>query len=216
MFRVGCSNKKFREIINRLVVSAVIGSAIGLGIVLGIYKFQEPTAIVYKDVTDTTVVIGGDFTLKDQFGKKRSTAEFRGRILLVYFGYTYCPDVCPMALEHISKALKSLKRDRDKIAVVFVSVDPDRDTTDVLKIYSENFDRNIIMLTGAQDDVQKAMKQYKVYAKKEMKEGMSDYLMNHTSVVYVMDRNGGYLSSFAHSTPPEEIRSILLKVLLSA
>lgn len=201
---------------NRLVVSAVIGCAIGLGIVLGMYKFQQPTAIVYRDITDSAVVIGGDFTLTDQFGKKRSTTEFRGKILLVYFGYTYCPDVCPMALENISKALKLLKRDRDKIAVVFVSVDPERDTKDVLKLYSENFDRNIIMLTGAQSDVQKAMKKYKVYAKKEAKEGMSHYLMNHTSVVYVMDRNGGYLSSFAHSTPAEEICSILLKILLDS
>lgn len=198
---------------NRLIVFAVIGCAIGLGIVLGIYRFQEPTAIVYKDINDHAAVIGGDFSLNDQFGKKRSTTEFRGKILLVYFGYTYCPDVCPMALENISKALNALKRDRDKIAVLFVSVDPNRDTPEVLRLYNTNFDRNIIMLTGKPDEVKNAMKKYKVYAKKEVKDGMSDYLMNHTSVVYVMDKEGAYLSSFAHSTDADQILRILLSAL---
>lgn len=198
---------------NRFIVFTVIGCAVGLGILLGIYRFQQPTAVVLKDITDQAPVIGGDFTLTDQFDKKRSTAEFRGKVLLVYFGYTYCPDVCPMALEHISQALKALKRDRNKVVVLFVSVDPKRDTPEVLKLYSTNFDTNIIMLTGTPDEVQHAMEKYRVYAKKEVKEGMSDYLMNHTSVVYVMDKNGVYLSSFAHSTEAEQIVKILLNVL---
>jgi protein SCO1/2 len=185
---------------HRFVILGVTGLAIGLGIVLGLYKFQQPAAVVYKDSTDITTSIGGDFSLTDQFGKARSTTEFRGKILLVYFGYTYCPDVCPMALEHITKAL-------------FVSVDPSRDTVETLKLYSTNFDPNIIMLTGPETAVQNAMNKYRVYAKKENKPEFSDYLINHTSVVYVMGTDGTYLSSFAHSTSPEAIQSILLKIL---
>lgn len=198
---------------HRFVMLGITGLAIGLGIVLGLYKFQQPAGIVYKDSTDITTSIGGDFTLTDQFGKPRSTTEFRGKILLVYFGYTYCPDVCPMALEHITKALQMLGSDRDKITVLFVSVDPTRDTVETLKLYSTNFDPNIIVLTGSETAVQNAMKKYRVYAKKESKPEFSDYLINHTSVVYVMGTDGAYLSSFAHSTSPDAIQSILLKIL---
>jgi protein SCO1/2 len=197
----------------RFIIFGVVGLALGLGVILGLYKFQQPAGIVHKDATESTTSIGGDFTLVDQFGVSRSTTEFRGKILLVYFGYTYCPDVCPMALEHITKALQGLGRDRDKIAVVFVSVDPARDTAETLKLYSTNFDPNIIMLTGSEEALKDAMDKYRVYAKKEKKEEFSDYLINHTSVVYVMGTDGAYLSSFAHSTSPDVIRSILLKVL---
>ena len=197
----------------RLFIFGVVGLALGLGVVLGLYKFQQPAGVVHKDATGSATSIGGDFTLVDQFGNSRSTSEFRGKILLIYFGYTYCPDVCPMALEHMTKALQELGRDRDKIAVLFVSVDPTRDTTETLKLYSSNFDPNIIMLTGSDAALNDAMNKYRVYAKKEKKAEFSDYLINHTSVVYVMGTDGAYLSSFAHSTSPDAIKLILLKVL---
>lgn len=200
---------------NRFLLLAVIGIATGLGVVLGLYKFQQPTAVIHKNIIDPAVLLGGDFALVDQFGVSRSTAEFRGKILLVYFGYTYCPDVCPMALEHITKALQQLGKDRDKIKVLFVSIDPNRDTPEILNLYSTNFDPNIVMLTGTQEAVQRAMNQYKVYAKKETKDGFSDYLINHTSVVYLMGIDGEYVSSFAHSTSPEKIQEILLKEIRS-
>lgn len=199
----------------RFIIFGLLGLAIGLGLVLGMYKFHQPAGQVHKSITGKNSEIGGDFTLIDQFGKKRSTTEFRGKIMLIYFGYTYCPDICPMALEHITSALKGLGKDRDKIAVLFVSVDPERDTAENLKLYSTNFDPNIIMLTGTEKDLKDAMSKYKVYAKKEKQEGYSDYLLNHTSVVYVIAENGKYLSSFAHSTNPEIIKSTLLKVLQS-
>jgi protein SCO1/2 len=198
---------------HRFFILGLVGLAIGLGVVLGLYKFQQPAGVVYKDSTDITSSIGGDFSLTDQFGKLRSTTEFRGKILLVYFGYTYCPDVCPMALENITKALQMLGSDRDKIAVLFISVDPSRDTVETLKLYSTNFDPNFIMLTGSESAIQNAMNKYRVYAKKENKLEFSDYLINHTSVVYVMGTDGAYLSSFAHSTSPDAIQSVLLKIL---
>ena len=198
----------------RLIILATVGLSIGLGVLLALHKFQESRGVVYKETTSgTTQVIGGDFTLVDQHGNPRSTTEFRGKILLIYFGYTYCPDVCPMALEHMTEALEMLGKDRDKIAVLFVSVDPTRDTTETLKLYSTNFDPNIVMLTGTEEALQDAMGKYRVYAKKEIKEGFSDYLINHTSVVYVMRPDGTYITSFAHSTEPEKIKSILLKQL---
>ena len=198
----------------RLIIFATAGLGIGLGILMGLYKFQQPSGVVYKETTSEIAnEIGGDFTLVDQHGKDRSTSEFRGKILLIYFGYTYCPDVCPMALEHMTRALKLIGKDRDKIVVLFVSVDPDRDTVDTLRLYSTNFDPNIIMLTGTKKYILDAMEKYRVYAKKEIKEEFSDYLINHTSLVYVMGPDGSYLTSFAHSTLPEKIQSILLKQL---
>lgn len=199
----------------KLIILAFLGISIGLGVTFALYKFQEPQGTIYKETStiDNNQKIGGDFSLIDQNGKTRSTKEFRGKILLIYFGYTYCPDVCPMALEHMTKALKMIGKDRDKISVLFVTVDPTRDTKEALKIYSTNFDPNIIMLTGNENDIRKAMDQYKVYAKKEVQEGFSDYLINHTSVVYVIDQHGTYATSFAHSTEPEKIKQILLKQL---
>jgi cytochrome oxidase Cu insertion factor (SCO1/SenC/PrrC family) len=202
----------------RLIILALVGVSTGLGILLALYKFQEPKGVVYKETTSSEAggsdqSIGGDFILVDHNGNPRSTSEFRGKILLIYFGYTYCPDVCPMALEHMTKALQMLGKDRDKIAILFVSVDPTRDTCEVLRLYSTNFDPNIIMLTGTENALQEAMSKYRVYAKKEAKEGFSDYLINHTSVVYVMSQNGSYITSFAHSTAPEKIQEILFKQL---
>ena len=202
----------------RLIILALVGISIGLGITLSIYKFQEPKGIVYKETTAEDVLnknqkIGGDFSLIDHHGKLISTSEYRGKILLIYFGYTYCPDVCPMALEHITKALKMLGKDRDKIGVFFISVDPTRDTCETLKLYSTNFDPNIVMLTGSEEALQDAMSKYKIYAKKEIKEGVSDYLIDHTSVVYVIGPDGAYVTNFAHSTVPEKIKTILLNQL---
>jgi cytochrome oxidase Cu insertion factor (SCO1/SenC/PrrC family) len=199
----------------RYLFLAIFGFGIGLAVLFSLYHFQKPNSEVLHNQDSGIADIGGDFELIDQNGKLRSTKEFRGKLLMVYFGYTYCPDVCPMALEHITEALKGLGKDRDKVAVVFVSVDPERDTIDNLKLYSSNFDPNIIMLTGSNENLANAMKQYRVYVKKENKPGMSDYLLNHTSVVYLMGTDGKYLQGFAHSTKPEMIKSILLRNLQS-
>lgn len=197
----------------RYLILAIFGFGIGLAVLFSMYHFQKPESEVLYNQESGVAEIGGDFSLIDQNGNLRSTQEFRGKLLMVYFGYTYCPDVCPMALEHITEALQGLGKDRDKVAVVFVSVDPDRDTLENLKLYSSNFDPNIVMLTGSKAQLEKAMKQYRVYVKKENKPGMSDYLLNHTSVVYLMGADGNYLKGFAHSTAPDVIKSILLRNL---
>lgn len=197
----------------RYLILAIFGFGIGLAVLFAMYQFQKPNSALLHNEESGIANIGGDFELTDQNGKLRSTKEFRGKLLMVYFGYTYCPDVCPMALEHITAALKGLGKDRDKVAVIFVSVDPERDTLETLKLYSSNFDPNIVMLTGSPAQLKKAMQQYRVYVKKENKPGMSDYLLNHTSVVYLMGADGKYRQGFAHSTNPEVIKSILLKAL---
>lgn len=199
----------------RYFILAIFGFGIGLAVLFAMYQFQKPDSSLLHNQESGVADIGGDFELIDQNGKLRNTKEFRGKLLMVYFGYTYCPDVCPMALEHITTALKSLGKDRDKVAVIFVSVDPARDTVETLKLYSSNFDPNIIMLTGSPAQLENPMKQYRVYVKKENKPGMSDYLLNHTSVVYLMGPDGKYRQGFAHSTDPEVIKSILLRNLSS-
>lgn len=198
----------------RYLILSVFGIGIGFAILFSINRFSQPEGEVIQDFAPLGIAdIGGDFTLTDHNGNKRSTTEFRGKLLLIYFGYTYCPDICPMALENITNALKNMSQDRDKIAVIFVSVDPERDTLETLKLYHSNFDPNIIMMTGTQKELEEPMKNYKVYSKREAKHGMSDYLINHTSVVYLMNKNGQYVQGFAHSTKPKKIKEILVKNL---
>lgn len=158
--------------------------------------------------------IGGDFSLTDQHGMKRSTSEFRGKYQLIYFGYSFCPDICPMGLQNISGALKALGRDLDDVVPIFVTVDPERDTVDNLKIYASNFHPKFIMFTGTPQEIAPVLKNYKVYAAKAKPDGtMADYLMDHSTLIYFMDRDGHFLKSFPHTIAPEDLAKALVGVL---
>jgi cytochrome oxidase Cu insertion factor (SCO1/SenC/PrrC family) len=158
--------------------------------------------------------IGGDFTLTDQHGVKRSTSEFHGKYQLIYFGYSFCPDVCPLGLENMSGALTALGRDLEEVAPLFVTVDPERDTVENLKIYASNFHPKFTMLTGTPQEVGTVLKSYKVYAAKAKPDGtMADYLIDHSTMIYLMDRQGHFVKSFPHTTPPEELAKAITMML---
>lgn len=134
--------------------------------------------------------IGGPFSLTDQNGTARQDADFRGKLMLVYFGYTYCPDICPTTLAAMSQALDQLGPEADQVQPIFITVDPERDTPAQLKLYAANFHPRLLALTGSDDQVAAAEKDYRVYAKKVTEPGNADYLMDHSSFIYLMDRNG--------------------------
>ncbi len=138
--------------------------------------------------------IGGPFTLIDQNGKTVSDVDFKGQPMLVFFGYTHCPDVCPTTLSDLTAMLKALGPDR-KAAVLFVTVDPERDTPAVLKDYLSGFDPRIVGLTGDPAAVAKVLKDYRVFAKKVPTTG-GDYSMDHTAIIYLMDKTGNFVQSF--------------------
>jgi protein SCO1/2 len=140
------------------------------------------------------VLIGGPFTLTDQNGQTVTEASFKGEPFLVFFGYTHCPDVCPTTLSDMSQMLDALGKDK-KAQAVFVTVDPERDTPAVLKDYLSSFDPRIKALTGTPDAIKAVEKAFRVYAKKVPTEG-GDYSMDHTAIVYLMDKDGQFVNAF--------------------
>jgi len=156
--------------------------------------------------------IGGPFHLVDQEGKTVTDADLRGKWSLVYFGYTHCPDACPTALNDISIALDELGPKRAAVRPVFITVDPERDTSEVLKSYVTSFDAPILALTGTPEEIAQAAKGYRVYYAKHPEVG-GDYSMDHSSVIYVMDPQGRFTASFTHENSPEEIAERLKKLL---
>jgi protein SCO1/2 len=156
--------------------------------------------------------IGGPFRLVDQNGKTVTDADLKGKWTLVYFGYTHCPDACPTALNDISIALDDLGPKRDAVRPVFITVDPERDTPDVLKSYVTSFDAPILALSGTPEEIARAAKGYRVYYAKHPEAG-GDYSMDHSSVIYVMDPEGRFTASFTQENSPEEIAERLKKLL---
>ena len=161
-----------------------------------------------------TVAIGGPFTLTDVHGKTITEADLKGRYSLVFFGFTHCPDICPLALQVVSQALEAAGPAAEKVQPVFITIDPERDTSEAMAAYMANFDPRFMALTGTPDQVQGAEKSYRVFAAKvPIKEAegkdTGDYAMNHTGYIYLMDRNGQYLAHFQKDTAPDELAARL-------
>jgi protein SCO1/2 len=143
------------------------------------------------------VAIGGPFALVDQNGVPRHDSDFRGELMLVYFGYTYCPDACPTALQIMTTALDDLGDGANAVQPIFVSVDPERDTVAQMKSYAQNFHPRLLALTGSPDQVAAAANAYRIfYEKVKAEDGGGDYLVDHSSFVYLMGRDGRYLAHF--------------------
>ncbi len=151
--------------------------------------------------------IGGPFTLIGPGGKPVSDTDFRGKLMLVYFGYTYCPDVCPTSLSAVAAALDILGEDAKQIQPMMITVDPERDTHEALKDYAAAFHPSMIALTGGEQDILKVARSYKAFFAKvrEDGDGPDDYLVDHTAFTYLMGRDGEYLAHFVHGAPPEVI-----------
>jgi protein SCO1/2 len=152
--------------------------------------------------------IGGAFTLTDHAGRRVSDADYRGKVLLVYFGFTYCPDVCPTTLTVMADALAVLGPDAARVQPLFITVDPERDTPEQLAVYVAYFHRTLVGLTGSAADIAAAAKSYRVYyAKVKGASGAADdYVMDHTSIIYVMGPDGRYATHFSGArAEPEAI-----------
>jgi protein SCO1 len=156
--------------------------------------------------------IGGPFSLEDQNGRPFTDQDMKGRPFLVFFGYTHCPDVCPTTLFDMSQVLQKLGPDADRTGALFITVDPERDTPAVLKDYLSNFDPHLRGLTGDPNAVNAALKAYRVYAKKvPLQHG--DYTMDHTAVVYLMDKDGHFVAPFNLKQTPDAAAGELRKYL---
>ncbi len=154
-----------------------------------------------------TSVVGGPFELVDGNGRVVKDRDFRGKWMLVYFGYTHCPDACPTALQDMANALDLLGPKKKDVAAVFITVDPERDTPPVMKDYVSSFEAPITALSGTPEQVAKAAHGYRVYyAKHPTKDG---YDMDHSDIIYVMDPEGRFVTNFTHENSPEQIAAKL-------
>lgn len=156
--------------------------------------------------------IGGPFQLTDQAGQTVTEKDLKGRPTLIFFGFTHCPDVCPTALFEISEVLKAMGEAADRVNAYFVSVDPERDTVAAMKDYLSSFDPRLKGLTGDPQAVAKMLSAYRVYSRKvPLKDG--DYTMDHTALVYLMDRDGNFVAPFNLKRTPEEAATDLKRHL---
>jgi len=153
--------------------------------------------------------IGGPFDLIDQSGRRRTDTEFRGKLLLLYFGYTYCRDVCPTDLNAIASAIDRLGPAGNAVQPIFITVDPRRDTVPRLRDYVSSFHPRLIGLTGPERDIRKLALAYKVYYAKVASEHAEPYAIDHTGFIYLVGRDGKYLGFFPPGTPPGRMVEII-------
>ncbi len=159
-----------------------------------------------------TASVGGPFTLTTQEGKPLSDTDLRGAPFLVFFGFTHCPDICPTKLFEISEVLRAAGSKGEKLRALFVTVDPERDTAEIMKSYLGSFDPRIVGLTGDRPAIDAAIKSYRAYSRKvPLKDG--DYTMDHTALVYLMDKRGGFVGAFNIEQPPAEAAAEWLRHL---
>ena len=154
------------------------------------------------DKKKPNLTLGGSFILTDQNGKTFDSKKVNKKKLL-YFGYTYCPDICPFDLLKISKIFENKPKLKNEIKPLFITVDPERDTTKKLKVFMENFDQSITALTGTEDEIKNVLKKFRIYVKLNKRDpNDSDYLVDHSSLIFLLDKNDSYIKFFR----PEQLK----------
>jgi protein SCO1/2 len=158
-----------------------------------------------------TAPVGGDFTLQSNTGNY-SLTQSRGKLVLIYFGFTSCPDVCPTTLSNIAQAFKGLdSKELKKVQTLFISIDPERDKLDRLQEYSAFFHPQILALTGSQEELQRVAALYGAYFRKEKVSSNMEYTMDHTSTVFVVNQDGKWVDSILHGSSPSDFKKTIHK-----
>ena len=158
---------------------------------------------VQQVAAQDAVTMGGPFTLTTQAGKTVTDADFKGKYLLVYFGYTFCPDMCPTGLQSIAHAMDQLGPTAEKVQPLFITIDPARDTEEKLREYTASFNPKILGLRGTDEQTASVAKEYQVvYKKQESEDGPDQYMMDHTSLIYLMDPNGKFIAIYPEQVDP--------------
>ena len=199
----------------RLLVVILAGFLIGA---LGGASALILTGDAQNPRVETTgmALIGGPFTLVDQNGKTVTDRDFRGKYMLIFFGFTHCPDICPAELQVMSAALDALGPKADDVVPIFVTLDPGRDTPEAVGAYVKNFGKTFVGLTGSPTAIANAAKAYRVtYQKFEYKDkdGNYGYSIDHYSLVYLMDKDGKYLAHFTYGTPATKMTKTMRRYL---
>jgi protein SCO1 len=195
------ANNRSRTFAMRLVATLVAVAVVGFAAFVLTNPSSRPRA----------ALIGGAFALEDGAGTTVSDQTLRGKPFLVYFGYTHCPDVCPTELARISDILG--KMGNKAIPTLFITVDPDRDTPKVMQDYVSSFNPAMVGLSGSPQAVEATEKTFRVYSRKGQKQPDGDYSMDHSSIIYLMDKKGAFVEAFNVEQSPDEAAKELEKYL---
>jgi protein SCO1/2 len=190
----------------------VMASMFGCGLAPAAEQEQPSAAQMMDDLMYGHGPIGGPFTLTDHSGKPRRDIDFRGKLMIVYFGYTFCPDVCPADLMSITQALEALGPTAESVQPVFITIDPERDAK-VLAEYLAAFHPSFVGLTGSPEQIRKVANSYKVFYVKMPGERSGEYSIDHTGAIYLMGRGGEYLGFMPPQTSPDRLTEVLRKNL---
>ena len=200
------------EPVSRRVHLAIVISAFMAGLLSVLLLILFVTARDRETILPAPSAVGGPFRLINQEGQSVTDETLKGRPFLVFFGFTHCPDICPTTLFEVSEILRQLGPKEDRVKALFVTVDPERDTPEKLKDYLSSFDPRLEALTGTPQAVEAMTKAYRVYSKKVPLQG-ADYTMDHTALVYLMDKQGRFVAPFNVKRKPEEAATELKRYL---
>jgi len=183
----------------RILISLILAIIAAIIWLKALNVEEAPTA-----AENSRALIGGSFALTNHLNEPVTDEDFKGKYMIVYFGYTFCPDVCPMDLQIMADSLYYLNPQQlEQITPVFVTIDPDRDTVDIMAEYVNYFHKDLIGLTGTPKQIDVIKNAFRVYAAKA--DDSRDYLLNHTAYTYFMDKDGSLLQHFNHGVEPEQM-----------
>jgi len=192
------------------IAGLIAGAALGLMFVTSSANrpAQQGSTVTGK------ALIGGPFTLTDQAGRRVTEKDFLGRYMLIFFGYTHCPDICPSALQVMAAALDKLGDKAKEITPVFVTLDPERDTPAKMADYVKSFDQRIVGLTGSKEEVASAAKAYRVYYQLGQPDKQTgDYAVDHAAIIYLMGKDGQFVTHIPHTTNVDQVVNTISKAL---
>lgn len=199
----------------RLALFVLAGLALGAAGALAVFPEARQRLLPISSMTTTgQALVGGPFELTDHTGKRVSDRDYRGQFMLVFFGFTFCPDVCPSGLQVMSAALDKLGPKADRITPILITVDPERDTPEQLAKYVRSFHPRLVGLTGTPEEIAAAAKAYRVYYRKvEDPKSTAGYTMDHSAIIYVMGPDGAFRTHFTHATSADVMADRLAKLL---
>lgn len=192
-----------------IVGGFLLGALIGVG-----FLILNTDTGANRVTTSGKALVGGPFELVGQDGKTVTDKDFRGRYMLVFFGFTRCPDICPAELQVMSAALDGLGSDADKVVPIFITLDPERDTPEAVAAYVKNFGPNFVGLSGSPEAIAKAAKAYRVTYQKFQDESTGDnYSIDHSALLYLMGPDGEYVTHIPYGTPADKMTETLRRYL---